>query len=184
MGIYLDKSSILDLVSFRNKIFEEHAKAYQKYNIDILSNDILSSLSMWEIISQYDQDYEPNFHRNGEDGRSKDVLIERKCSTVKPTKTKNTVGNSGWQFHAQETQKCARYIFAVRRKDNLKIVRIYDIVSKSAIQTVRDCLDNGREQWIKKGKPNHDAIVVPEKLLLTLPKQEVLNIDGCVVVKL
>ncbi len=184
MGIYLEKEKILDLIDFRNKIFAEHAKAYEKYNIDILSNDILSSLSMWEIISQYDPDYEPNFHRNGEDGRSKDVLIERKCSTIKPSKRKDSVGKSGWQFHAQETQKCSRYIFAVRRKDNLKIVRIYDIASPTAIKAVQDCLAEGRQKWIDKGKPNHDAILVPEKILIDLPAIKTLHINGCAVVKL
>lgn len=184
MGIYLDKDSILDLISFRNKIFAEHAKAYKKHNIDILSNDILSSLSMWEIINQYDPNYEPNFHRNGEDGKSGEILIERKCSTVKPSKTQDKIGKSGWQFHAQETQKCSRYIFAVRRKDNLKIVRIYDISSKSAIEVVRNCLAEARQKWIDKGKPNHDAILVPEKILLDLKAKETLYINDCTVVKL
>ena len=184
MGIYLDKNSIADLIKHRDKCFAEHAEAYKKYGIDILSNDILSSLSMYEIISQYDSNYEPNFHRNGEDGRSGSVLIERKCSTVKAAKTKNTVGKSGWQFHAQETVKCSRYIFAVRRKDNLKIVRLYDISSESGIQVIQDCLEDGRQKWIAKGKPNHDAIVVPEKILMDLPAVKQLIIDDCLVIKL
>lgn len=183
MGIYLDRQSILDLIQHRDKIFAEHRTVFEKYGIDILANDILSSLSMWEIISTYDPEYNTNFHRNGEDGRSGDILIERKCATMKPTK-KGTVGNSGWQFHAQETVKCSRYIFAVRRKDNLKIVRLYDISGDTAVKSIRDCLDAGRQKWIDRGRPNHDAIVVPEKLLQDLPIAEQLIIDGCLIFKL
>jgi len=183
MSIYLDKDKILDLIQFRDKIFAEHRVAFEKYNIDILANDILSSLSTWEIVTQYDTEYNTNFHRNGEDARSGSTLIERKCATVKPGK-RGAIGNSGWQFHAQETDKSSRYIFAVRRKDNLKIVRLYDIASAEAIKVVRDCLEQGRQGWINKGKPNHDAIVVPEKLLKTLPVSKELVIDNCVVYKL
>ncbi len=183
MSIYLDRDKILDLIQFRDKIFAEHAVAFEKYGIDILANDILSSLSTWEIVTQYDPEYNTNFHRNGEDARSGLTLIERKCATVKPGK-RGAIGNSGWQFHAQETDKSSRYIFAVRRKDNLKIVRLYDIASAEAVKTVRDCLEQGRQGWINKGKPNHDAIVVPEKLLKTLPVTKQLVIDNCMVYKL
>lgn len=183
MSIYFEEEKIKDLVQFRNKIFSEHRQAFEKYGIDILSNDILSSLSMWEIINQYDKNYSPNFHRNGEDGKSGEILIERKCSTKLPNK-KGAVGNSGWQFHAQETDKSSRYIFAVRRKDNLDVVRMYDIASIEAIKIVRDCLEKERQKWINKGKPNHDAILVPEKLLKTLTPKETLTINNCLVVKL
>jgi hypothetical protein len=183
MPIYLPKDTIRDLINHRNRIFQEHQTAFNKYNIDILSNDILSSLSMWEIISQYDQDYEPNFHRNGEDGRSKSVLIERKCSTKLPNK-KGLISNSGWQFHAQETDKSNRYIFAVRRKDNLEIVRIYDIKTTSALKKIRACLQEGRQKWIDRGKPNHDAIVVPEKLLKTIKPSKIETINNCQVIHL
>lgn len=183
MSIYLDQDKIRDLIQFRDRIFAEHAVAFERYGIDILANDILSSLSMWEIIIQYDSEYNTNFHRNGEDARSGEVLIERKCATVRPGK-RGQVGNSGWQFHAQETDKSTRYIFAVRRKDNLKIVRLYDIASAEAVKAVRDCLEQGRQGWINKGKPNHDAILVPEKLLKTLPVVKQLVIDNCVVCKL
>jgi hypothetical protein len=182
-AIYLDRSKIQDLISHRDRIFAEHAKAFEKHGIDILANDILSSLSMWEIITQYDAEYNTNFHRNGEDAKSGSTQIELKCSTVRPGK-RGGVGNSGWQFHAQETDKCSRYIFAVRRKDNLKIVRLYDIASDDAIKAVRECLGKGRQNWINKGKPNHDAILVPEKLLKTLPVVKQMVIDNCAVSQL
>lgn len=179
--IYLDQSAIQDLISHREKIFDEHKQVYDKYGIDILANDTLSSLSIWEIVHQYDPAYNTNFHRNGEDGRSGNTLIENKCSTVTPSRTKGTVGKAGFQFHAQGDLNHARYIFAVRRKDNLKLARIWDIQTATGVAAVQQCLAQGKQNWINKGKPNHDAIVVPEKLLLTLPVSSTQVIDGCVV---
>jgi len=184
MSTYLDNKSIQDLISHRDKIFAEHQNAYKKYGLDVLANDTLNALSMWEIVSQYDPDYNINFHRNGEDAKSNDVIIEQKCATVKPAKKKNTVGKSGWLFHAQGNLDYPRYIFGVRRKDNLQIVRLWDISSPGAVNTVQQCLDAEKQKWINKGKPNHDAISVPEKLLLGLPVIETLLISGCVVTKI
>lgn len=180
MSIYLSIDQIEDLIKHRNNIFLEHAQAFQKYSIDILSNDILSSLSMWEIIREYDKNYEPNFHRNAEDGKSGTILIERKCASVRPSK-KGGVGKSSWLFHAQETIKSTRYVFAVRRKDNLQIVRIYDIKSKPAIAKIEDCLADQRQRWIQKGKPPYDGITVPEKLLLTIAPKKQFNVKNCIV---
>ena len=183
MSRYLEKNKIEDLISHREKIFAVHKEVYDNYGIDILANDTLSSLSIWEIVSQYDADYNTNFHRNGEDAKSGQVLIENKCSTVTPSRTKGTVGKAGFQFHAQGHLVHDRYIFAVRRKDNLKIARIWDVISPTGIAAVQQCLEEGKQKWISKGKPNHDAIVVPEKLLLTLPVVETLTVGACVVVK-
>lgn len=184
MSKYLEPNAIKDLISHRDKIFAEHKQAYEKYGIDILANDTLSALSMWEIVSKYDPNYNTNFHRNGEDAKSQDVIIEQKCATVKPSKKKGTVGKSGWQFHAQGGLEYPRYIFGVRRKDNLQIVRLYDICSPAAITAVQDCLLEQRQRWIDRGKPNHDAIAVPEKLLLNLPVLATVGINGCTVIKL
>lgn len=184
MSKYLNTPDIEDLIKHRDKIFAEHAAAYQKHTIDILANDTLSALGMWEIVSQYDPDYNINFHRNGEDAKSLDVIIEQKCATVKPSKKKDTVGKSGWQFHAQGGLEYPRYIFGVRRKDNLQLVRLWDISSPVAILAVKTWLLEQQQRWIDKGKPNHDAIVVPEKLLLELIPKETVTINNCIVTKL
>lgn len=182
MSIYFDKATIQDLIKFRDQIFDLAEQAYQKHGLDILANDTLNALSIHEIVTQYDNEYNTNFHRNEEDAKSGNTLIENKCSTVKPNK-KGNIGKSGWQFHAQGKLNYDRYIFAVRRKDNLKIVRLYDISSEQSTKAVQTCLNDLKQKWIDKGKPNHDAIVVPEKLLLEQTVIEKKHINGCEVIK-
>ena len=181
MSIYLDQPTIDSLIEYRNKIFALANEVYEQHGIDILANDTLNALSIHEIVTAYDKNYNTNFHRNEEDARSGTTLIENKCATVKPSK-KGMIGKSGWQFHAQGKLNYDRYIFAVRRKDNLKIVRLYDISSKTGIRTVQKCLDELKQNWIDRGKPNHDGIVVPEKLLLDLPVVSTKSIGGCNVI--
>lgn len=180
--LYLDKDQIQELVNFKNMILEHRNNAYKKCKVDILSNDILSSLSMYDIIFEYDKDYNPNFHRNGADGKSKDVLIERKCAKANVSK-KGLVKDTGWIFHAQETKKATRYIFGVRNAETLDIVKIYDIDNTKVIEIIDQCLEDQRQKWIAKGKPNHDGIIVKEKLLATLEPKQVLSIKNCKVYK-
>lgn len=182
-AIFLTKDQIVNLIDYKNKIFESRNTVYNNYGIDILSNDILSSLAMWEIIFEYDPEYTPNFHRNGIDGKSSQFLIERKCSKKMPNK-EGKVGLSDWKFHAQEKNTADRYIFGVRRADNLDMVRIYDIQSKSALNKIHQCLSTGKQRWIDKGRPNWDALVVPEKILTTIKPKQLLNIRNCAIIKL
>lgn len=181
--IFFTKDQILDLINYKNLIFDSRNKIYEKYGIDVLSNDILSSLDMWEIIFEYDSEYTPNFHRNGIDGKSSNLLIERKCSKKMPSKN-GAVGLSDWKFHAQEKNRADRYIFGIRRADDLSMARIYDIQSKSALNAVHQCLENGRQKWIDKGRPNWDALVVPEKILIGFNTIEKFNIKNCVIIKI
>jgi hypothetical protein len=183
MAIYLNKDTIADLIAYRDKIFQLAQEVYEKHSIDILANDTLNALSIHEIVSTYDENYNTNFHRNDEDAKSGDTLIENKCATVKPGK-KGKVGHSGWQFHAQGKLNYDRYIFAVRRKDTLNIVRLYDVSSKKAIKVVQARLEQMKQHWISKGKPNHDAIIVPEKILLGLPIASTSTINNCQVFKI
>lgn len=183
MAIYLDNDTIKDLVECRDKIFALAEQIYEKYEIDILANDTLNALSIHEVVTTYDSEYNTNFHRNGEDAKSGVVLIENKCSTAKPNKSGN-IGKSSWQFHAQGKLNYDRYIFAVRKKDNLKLVRLYDITSKNATQVVQKCLAELKQKWIDKGKPNHDGISVPEKLLMAQPVISRTQINNCEVIKI
>lgn len=181
--IFLDKDQILNLIKYRDIIFDHRNKVYENYNFDILSNDILSSLSMWEIILEYDKDYTPNFHRNGIDGKSSNILIERKCSKKSPN-SKGEVGLSDWKFHAKEKTKANRYIFGIRRTDNLEMVRIYDVQSEKALELIYKHLENEKQKYIKKGQPNWDALVVPEKILVQIEPKEIFKIKNCSVIKI
>ena len=182
MAIYLNESAIQTLAKYRDQIFTIAKRAQKNRGIDILANDTLSALSIHEIVKTYDPNYNTNFHRNDEDAKSGDILIENKCSTKEPNK-KGIVGNSGWQFHAQGKLNYDRYIFAIRRKDNLKIVRLYDITSKHAITVVQTLLAELKQKWIDKGKPNHDAITVPEKILTDINPIKTITINGCIVIR-
>ena len=176
--LYLDQSDIQDLVAARDRIFAEHHRVWQTHQIDILANDTLSALGIWEVVKQYDNDYNINFHRNGEDAKSQSVLIEQKCATVEPGK-RGGIGMANFQFHAQGKLNYDRYIFAVRRKDNLALVRLWDVASEPAVQLVQGCLAVGKQTWINKGKPNHDGILMKEKDLRVLPMIQTLQINGC-----
>ena len=57
-------------------------------------------------------------------------------------------------------------------------------MSVEAILVVQKCLLEQKQKWIDKGKPNHDAIIVPEKLLLELTPTETTTINDCLVMKL
>lgn len=178
---YLENDQIVDLIRHRELIFKQARKSYEKYGIDLLANDTLSALSIWEIVSQYDNNYNTNFHRNGEDAKSGEIIIEQKCASKTICQRNGQVSLVGWQFHAQGGLEYPRYILAVRRKDNLKIVRIWDIQSQESINLVANYLLIEKQKWIDKGKPNHDAIVLPEKLLLELPNVKTKIIRQCTV---
>lgn len=183
MSIYYEESTIQNLIEYRNRIFKLAEEVMNQYGLDILANDTLNSLSIHEIVKTYDKNYNTNFHRNNEDAKSGKTLIENKCATKEANK-KGKVGNCGWQFHAQGKLNYDRYIFAIRQRNNLKIVRIYDITSSQAINTVQTCLAKLKQKWIDKGKPNHDGISFPEKLLLNITPIETLTINNCKVIKI
>lgn len=182
MSIYLDSATVSQLIKYRDDIFQLAAQVYQQHGLDILANDTLNALSIHEIVTVYDPEYNTNFHRNGEDARSGQVLIENKCATVTP-KANGSVGLAAWQFHAQGRLDYDRYIFAIRRKDTLAVVRLYDVSSPAACAAVQRCLADLKQKWINKGKPNHDAIAVPEKLMKAMSAIDQRQIGQCQVVK-
>lgn len=185
MAKYLEEDKIKELIEIRNRIFPVRQSAYQKFQIDVLDNDTLSSLSIWEIVREYDKDYNTNFSRNGEDATSKSGIIEQKCSNVKPTK--KGIGPAKFQFHAMGEIEYPRYIFVVRSKDTLSPVRMYDISKKNNTQIIIDHLLNERDNWLEKGKIDpvknmkRDVIVLPEILLKQKIKFQYTDINGCMV---
>ena len=181
---YLDKSAIEDLDLYRQQIFEIREKAYAKHGIDILDNDALSSVSIYNLVSHYDPDYNTNFARNGEDAISNGVLIEQKCSRVK-----NDKELAGFQFHAMGNLIYDRYIFVARRKDNLDLLRIYDISQKDNLKIIHTHLTAERDAWLERGrqdqsKMKRDVVLLSEKMM----KEKLTNftktkINTCEVIK-
>lgn len=195
MSKYFAKPDLDIMNEIRKEIFALRKKIYVQFNVDILDTDALSALSIHEIVSQYDPDYNINFSRNGEDAISNGVLIEQKASRVEGplTKTgklrKNAGIDAGFQFHAMGNLESPRYIFVARNKEDLSIIRIYDICSQVNCQHILTHLMKLRDAWLiktqgNKEKMKHDLIVLSEKFILNnlnLPTR--LDINGCVILK-
>lgn len=195
MAKYFETKDLSVMNEVRKEIFALRQKIYKQYKIDILDTDALSALSIHEIVSQYDPDYNVNFSRNGEDAISKGVLIENKASRVSGPLTKTGKQRKGagedavFLFHAMGDLDHQRYIFVARDKDDLSVVRLYDISSKDNCKLVLDHLMAEREEWLERGKKDkklmkRDIISLPEKFILTkLNLTTKLNINGCVILK-
>jgi hypothetical protein len=189
MAKYLDPEVLRELDEYRKRIFAEREEIYRKYRIDVLDNDTLSSLSVYEIVSQYDADYNINFARNGEDAQSNGVLIEQKCSRVEKRKKAGTYPDALYQFHAMGDLIYPRYILVSRDKTTLELVRMYDISEPNNVKLVQDYLMKERQAWedrcaIDKKYMKRDVIGIPEselkeKLIVT----EQLVINDCAVVR-
>jgi len=193
MSKYLDKSTIVQLAEECQPFLPLRNKIYNTYGIDPLDTDTLSSLEIYQIVSQYDSDYNVNFSRNGEDAQSGSVLIEQKCTkvpsnTTKTGKNRKAAGtDASFTFHAMGDIEYPRYIFVARFKDNLGIDRLYDISEPANVAIVQQYLLAERKAWLARGradpaKMKRDAIVIPEKVLLTqLAITKKMVIDDCTV---
>jgi hypothetical protein len=186
---YLKKDDLVGLDEYRRRIFALREEAYAKYNIDILDNDTLSSLSVYEVVQQYDPDYNINFARNGEDAQSKGVLIEQKCSRIQKKKRSEQYQLAEFQFHAMGNLEYDRYILASRDKANLDLVRIYDVSDPANTQLIKNHLKAEKNKWLERGrkdesKMKRDVITMPEKVMSgNLIGASTTIINGCEVIK-
>lgn len=195
MPTYLDNNIINEMNEARKEIFKIRADIYKKHKIDLLDTDALSALSIYEIVNQYDPDYNINLARNGEDAKSKNTLIEQKACRVegpltKTGKTRKNAGSDGcFLFHAMGDIKHSRYLFVARNKDTLTIERIYDIGSSENCEKIYQKLLSLRNEWLQKGlvdqnKMKRDVISINETFLLGLfPKPNYLTIDNVKILK-
>lgn len=189
MAKYLDPEILKELDEYRKRIFADREEIYRKHKIDVLDTDTLSSLSVYEIVSQYDKDYNINFARNGEDAKSQNVLIEQKCSRVEKRKRLGTYPDALYQFHAMGDLIYPRYILVSRDKANLALVRLYDISLPENIKLVQGYLMGERQAWedrcaIDKKYMKRDVIGIPESVLSEkLIVTERLSINSCEVVR-
>ena len=191
MAKYLKPETLAQLDEYRRKIFALREEAYQLTNIDVLDNDTLSALSIYEIVRQYDPDYNINFARNGEDAMSVInnliVLIEQKASKISRYKKTGLYKLAAFQFHAMGNLEYDRYIFAARDEATLSLIRIYDISDPVHCLQVQAHLLAERATWeaknIELGKTQkRDVIVLPEALLQQFAATTTV-IDGVEVVR-
>lgn len=189
MARYLNKDALADLDQYRRRIFELREEAYRKHGIDILDNDTLSSLSVYEVVQQYDPEYNINFARNGEDAQSAGVLIEQKCSRIEKKKRTQKYPMADFQFHAMGNLEYDRYILASRDKANLDLVRIYDVSDPVNTKLIKNHLNSEKNKWLERGrkdesKMKRDVITMPEKVMHgNLVGATTSIINGCEVIK-
>ena len=187
MANYLKPETLAQLDEYRKKIFELREEAYRATGIDVLDNDTLSALSIYEIVSQYDADYNINFARNGEDAKALGVDIEMKASRIERKKRSGLYGLAGFQFHAMGNLDYDRYIFVTRDKATLSLIRVYDISDAANCLQIQAHLLAEREAWLARGrkdqaKMKHDVIQLPEALLQRFTATTT-TIDGVEVVR-
>jgi len=189
MSKYLEFEKVKELNEYRRKIYALREEAYNKTGIDVLDTDTLSSLSIHEVVHQYDSEYNINFARTGEDGKSGDVLIEQKATQLKKKKPSGLYGSASFQFHAMGDIVNDRYIFATRDKATLDLIRIYDISSSNNKSIIQQHLFGERQQWEDKNKElghtqKRDVILLPEHILSnSLLNKTVEVINNCEVVR-
>lgn len=187
MTKYITDTEIKELIKTKDQIFSWRNEAYNNANlIDLLDNDTLSSLGVYEIVTQYDQDYNVNFARNGEDAISNGIITENKCVNIQPKKN-GEIPKAKFQFHAMGGIEYPRYILSVRNKKTLEIVRIYDISKKNNVSSIIKCLRDQSNTWLAEGKKDplrkmkRDVIYLPEVLLESLEIEEIKTVNDCVV---
>lgn len=174
---YLSKDKLEIIIAASKQIVAIRNSTLQQVGIDILDTDAISSAFLYEIVSQYDTDYNVNFARNGEDAKSNNILIEQKATRVEGALTKTGKKRKGYgidaafQFHAMGDLEYPRYIFAARNKATLEIDRIYDISLPANCAKILQHLLTERTLWLEttKGdqkKMKRDIILLAEKFLL------------------
>lgn len=191
MAKYYDKQKLdaifkasKDIVDIRNRLLKE-------IDVDILDTDAISSAFIYQIVSQYDPNYNVNFARNGEDAKSNDILIEQKSTRVLGPLTRTGKQRKGagtdaaFQFHAMGNLSYPRYIFTAKDKHNLNVVRLYDIGEPANCAIVEQYLLAERAKWLASASQNQsnmkrDIILCPEKFILANIKFPIQSeIDGC-----
>jgi hypothetical protein len=188
MSKYFTHGTLKELIAARKRVYSEREDMKRKYGIDILDTDALSSLSIFEIVSQYDSSYNICFDRNGEDAKSNGILIEQKTRQVDPNpftkktnKPRKSYGqDASWAFHVGGDIEHARYILVARSEVDLRILRVYDISKAKNRKIVVDELNSKRKAWHKKGFQKNDIITISEKTILE--KCKFISpklIDGC-----
>lgn len=179
MAKYLEDPDLLQVGTYVEEICNIRSACLERFGLDILSTDNLSSVLVYNIVSQYDTDFNINFARNGEDAISNGIDIEMKNASVdKPTVS------ASFMFHAMGDLHHNRYIFVARDKKTLKPIRMYDIGESTNVALVQAELERLKQDYLKDGFRKFDGIYLKEKFfreVLNMPIQ--IQVDNCTVIK-
>jgi hypothetical protein len=176
---YFGKGVLLEMNEARIEIYAYRKLIWDKFKIDLLVNDTMSGLQLHEIVSNYDPDFNINLARNGEDGCSNGVSIEQKTNDI--DKDKN---DASFAFHALGDILHDRYILVVRKKDDLKIIRLFDISEPKNVQIVQKELQRLSDDWRAKGPRKYDIIRLTEVFLRqNLKFNDTVMIGDCAIIK-
>lgn len=189
MAKYLEHVDIEKISECRKLIMSLRKPIFLELGIDILDTDALSATAIYEIVRVYDNNYNINFSRNGEDAKSLDIKIEQKATRVLGPKTKTNKDRTGYgkdasfTFHAHGDIEHDRFVFATLIKETLDVDRLYDIGKPHNVQKVVNYLLEERRKYDERCAldPRHkkrDTIVLPEVILqkFELTKS---TINGC-----
>jgi hypothetical protein len=180
---------IQEVVKIRNELFNE-------YGFDLLdSGDAISNILSYEIISQYDPEFEPNFHRNGRDAKDGSEMKSNRVEPVSEfTKTgklsKANKFTATWTLHAVSDYSW-RWIWIARDKKTLEILRIYDISEVDSVNIIVNHLEEQRQRFLKKynskdtdvTKVKNDRIGISEKFIRDNISFTIKKIGNCEVMK-
>lgn len=190
MAKYLDKQAIDIVINGSKKIVEIRNQILQETSVDLLDTDSISASFIHEIVTQYDADYNTNFSKFGEDGKSNGILVEHKAAKVKGPSTPTGKPRAGYgtdavfQFHAMGDIDCPRYIFVARHKETLELLRIYDISSETNTQKVLAHLQSEKNEYLAIGFRKRDIISISEKFILdNLTFSHKQTINNCVILR-
>ena len=182
MAQYLSEELTFTLEDNIGTILNVREQLLKSTGVDLLSNDTLSNIMIQEIVRKYDQHFEVNMARNGEDARTQSIIdIELKTATLQKHKRGNSYPVATFQFHAMGDLAHDSFLFAVRDKTTLKIVTIYDVRLPKNVGAIENRLQELSDNWYEKAqitKTKYDVISVNETFLQQNIQLYMEEIDG------
>ena len=182
MAQYLTEELTSTLENNIGTVLDVREQLLKSTGVDLLSNDTLSNIMIQKVVRKYDQHFEVNMARNGEDARTQSIIdMELKTATLQKHKRSDTYPVATFQFHAMGDLEHGSYLFAVRDKTTLRIVSIYDIRLPKNVQTIEKRLQELSDDWYEKAqitKTKYDVISVNETFLKQYIQLYMEVIDG------
>lgn len=191
---YLTKEVLLEISDQVNQLLLLRNQIYEAYNIDVLdSGDTVSNIVLYRIISQYDPNFNPNFHRNGKDASDGSEIKNTRVDVIPEfTKTKRPTKkspyNAVWTLHAVSDYSF-RWILVARSKVTLNPLRIYDISNPDSVAIIIAHLELQRQVFLQKfqsgdaSKIKNDRISISEKFIRENIQFNTSEIDNCYVMR-